>query len=76
MICYHPFACQLRLFLGIIIDIILTFVSTDLFVVWIKSLKEIRPFVLTILVVVTLIVQLTVPLELFKTKEVSAIVPH
>jgi len=76
MICYQPFARQLSLFLGIVIDIISTFVSTDEFVVWVKSLEEIRPFVLMILVVVTLIVQLTVPLELFRTKEASAIVPH
>ncbi len=76
MICYQPFARQLHLFLGIIIDIISTFVSTDEFVVWVKSLEEICPFILMILVVVTLIIQLTVPLELFRTKEALAIVPH
>ncbi len=76
MICYQPLARQLCLFLGIIIDIISTFVNIDVFVVWDKFLKEIRPFGLTILVVVTLIVQLLVPLELFRTKEASAISLH
>jgi len=73
---YQPLARQLCLFLGIIIDIISTFVNTGIFVVWVKFLEEIRPFGLTILVIVTLIVQLPVPLELFRTKEASAIGPH
>ena len=73
---YQPLAHQLCLFLGIIIDIISTFVNTGVFVVWVKFLEEIRPFGLTILVIVTLIVQLRVPLELFRTKEASAIGPH
>jgi hypothetical protein len=76
MICYQPLAHQLCLFLGIIIDIISTFVNTDVFVVWVKFLKEIRPFVLTILIIIVLITRLPVSLELFRTKEASAIGPH
>jgi hypothetical protein len=75
MICYQSLARQLCLFLGIIIDIISTFVNTDVFVVWVQFLEEILPFGLTILVVVILI-QIPVPLELFSTKKASAIVPH
>ena len=76
MICYQPLARQLCLFLGITIDIISTFVNTVVFVVWVKFLEEICPFELTILVVVTLIVQLPVPLKLFRTKEASTMGPH
>jgi hypothetical protein len=76
MICYQPLARQLCLFLGIIIDIISTFVNTDVFIVWVKLLEELLPFGLMTLVVVTLIVHLPVPLELFSTKKVLAIVPH
>ena len=76
MICYQSLARQLCLFLGIIIDIISTFVNTDVVVVCVKFLEEICPFELTILVVVTLIVKLPVPLKLVSTKEVLAIAPH
>ena len=76
MICYQPLARHLCLFLGITNDIISTFVNTVVFVVWVKFLEEICPFELTILVVVSLIVQLLVPLELFSTKEALAIGPH
>jgi len=76
MICYQPLARQLGFFLGILINIISTFVNTDVFVVWVKFLEEIRPFDLTILVVIVLFIQLPVPLELFRTKEASAIGPH
>ena len=76
MICYQPLARQLCFFLGIIINIISTFVNTDVFVVWVKFLEEIRPFGLTILVIIVLLIQLPVPLELFRTKEASTIGPH
>ena len=67
---------QLLLFLVIIIDIISTFVNTYEFVFWVKFLEELCLFGLTILVVVSLIVYLTVPLKLFRTKEVLAMAPH
>jgi len=76
MICYQSLARQLCFFLGIIINIISTFVNTDVFVVWVKFLEEIRPFGLTIFVVIVLLTQHPVPLELFRTKETSAIGPH
>jgi hypothetical protein len=76
MICYQPLARQLCFFLGIIINIISTFVNTDVFVIWVKFLEEICPFDLKILVVIVLFIQLPVTLELFRTKEASAIGPH
>ncbi len=76
MICYQPLVHQLCFFLGIIINIISTFVNTDVFVVWVKFLEEIRPFGLMILVVIVLFIQLPVPLELFRTKEALALGPH
>ena len=76
MICYQPLVHQLCFFLEIIINIISTFVNTDVFVVWVKFLEEIRPFGLMILVIIVLFIQLPVPLELFRTKEALAIGPH
>jgi hypothetical protein len=70
---YQPLARQLLLFLGIIVKVISTCI--DEFVLWVEFLKEIPPIGLEILVVVIL-VQLLVPLEVFSTKEVSAMGPH